>query len=116
MASPDPKSPESPVAPAISHVDVTSSRPVGSAHPAADTEHSPVTQVPKSAARRNWPWVVGLILVAGAATIGIPWLHRALTTVSTDDAYVNGHVTMVAPRVVGQVARVLVDDNYRVKK
>jgi membrane fusion protein (multidrug efflux system) len=37
-------------------------------------------------------------------------------TVSTDDAYVNGHVTLVAPRVPGQVSRVLVDDNYRVKK
>ena len=39
-----------------------------------------------------------------------------LNTVSTDDAYVNGHVTNVAPRVAGQVSRVLVDDNMRVKK
>ena len=39
-----------------------------------------------------------------------------LNTVSTDDAYVNGHVTFVAPRVAGQVSRVFVDDNYRVKK
>jgi membrane fusion protein (multidrug efflux system) len=39
-----------------------------------------------------------------------------LNTVSTDDAYVNGHVTFVAPRVAGQVSKVLVDDNYRVKK
>jgi len=38
------------------------------------------------------------------------------TTVSTDDAYVDGHVTLVAPRVPGQVARVLVDDNDRVRK
>jgi membrane fusion protein (multidrug efflux system) len=29
---------------------------------------------------------------------------------------VNGHVTFVAPRVAGQVARVLVDDNNRVRK
>jgi multidrug resistance efflux pump len=36
--------------------------------------------------------------------------------VSTDDAYINGHVTFVAPRVTGQVTRVLVDDNYRVSK
>jgi membrane fusion protein (multidrug efflux system) len=46
----------------------------------------------------------------------IPWVDTALNTVSTDDAYVNGHVTMVAPRVYGQVDKVLVDDNYRVKK
>ena len=39
-----------------------------------------------------------------------------LDTVSTDDAYVNGHVTYVAPRVAGQVSHVLVDDNERVKK
>ena len=39
-----------------------------------------------------------------------------LNTVSTDDAYVNGHVTLVAPRVAGLVSRVLVDDNYRVRK
>ena len=39
-----------------------------------------------------------------------------LTTVSTDDAYVNGHVTFVAARVPGQVSRVLVDDNNRVHK
>jgi membrane fusion protein (multidrug efflux system) len=36
--------------------------------------------------------------------------------VSTDDAYVNGHVTFVAPRVAGQVMEVYVDDNYRVRK
>jgi membrane fusion protein (multidrug efflux system) len=52
--------------------------------------------------------VVGYLLV--------PWLITMLNTVSTDDAYVNSHVTYVAPRVAGQVVRVLVDDNYRVKK
>jgi membrane fusion protein (multidrug efflux system) len=43
-------------------------------------------------------------------------MEDALNTVSTDDAYVNSHVTFVAPRVGGQVTEVLVDDNYRVKK
>jgi membrane fusion protein (multidrug efflux system) len=41
---------------------------------------------------------------------------RALNTVSTDDAYVNGHVTAVAARVPGQVIKVFVDDNNRVAK
>jgi len=45
-----------------------------------------------------------------------PVLQHLLSTVSTDDACVNGYVTFVAPRVSGQVARVLVDDNNRVKK
>ena len=54
--------------------------------------------------------------LAVAGYLLVPWLVTALSTVSTDDAYVNGHVTFVAPRVPGQVARVLVDDNYRVRK
>src|SRR5262249_48425075 len=37
-------------------------------------------------------------------------------TVSTDDAYVNSHVTVTAPRVSGQVVKVLVDDNNRVRQ
>ena len=51
-----------------------------------------------------------------AAVFGSPWIRFVLSTVSTDDAFVNGHVTSVAPRVHGQVARVLVDDNNRVHK
>ena len=59
---------------------------------------------------------VGAVVLAALLGFGIPYVHHALTTVSTDDAYVNGHVTFVAPRVAGQVARVLVDDNNRVRK
>jgi membrane fusion protein, multidrug efflux system len=60
-----------------------------------------------------------VLVVLGAAMIVfvvIPRIFCALHTVSTDDAYVNSYVTFVAPRVSGQVARVLVDDNNRVKK
>ncbi len=59
---------------------------------------------------------LGVVVLAAALWFGIPWIRLTLTTVSTDDAYVNGHVTFVAPRVGGQVARVLVDDNNRVRK
>ncbi len=58
------------------------------------------------------------LIVLGALVIIfviIPWIFHAFRTVSTDDAYVNSYVTFVAPRVIGQVARVLVDDNNRVK-
>jgi len=59
------------------------------------------------------------LLVLGALVVVfviIPRIFHAWHTVSTDDAYVNSYVTFVAPRVSGQVARVLVDDNNRVKK
>jgi membrane fusion protein (multidrug efflux system) len=57
-----------------------------------------------------------LVAVAVGGRFLVPWAVTALNTISTDDAYVNGHVTFVAPRVAGQVSRVLVDDNYRVKR
>jgi membrane fusion protein (multidrug efflux system) len=72
---------------------------------------------PKTARRRNvLLGVVGLAVLAVAYWFGVPWVLTTLNTVSTDDAYVNGHVTFVAARVKGQVSRVLVDDNYRVRK
>jgi membrane fusion protein (multidrug efflux system) len=60
--------------------------------------------------------VIGALALIVVCVFGIPWIGRALNTVSTDDAYVNGHVTFVAPRVGGQIVRVLVDDNNRVLK
>jgi membrane fusion protein (multidrug efflux system) len=59
---------------------------------------------------------LGASVLAVALAFGIPWIRQSLNTVSTDDAYVNGHVTFVAPRVAGQISRVLVDDNNRVRK
>ena len=56
------------------------------------------------------------LVLAIVVVFGIPWIREILNTVSTDDAYVNGHVTFVAARVPGQVSRVLVDDNNRVNK
>jgi membrane fusion protein (multidrug efflux system) len=58
----------------------------------------------------------GAVILAAILAVGIPWILNALNTVSTDDAFVNGHVTFVAARVRGQVARVLVDDNNRVRR
>ena len=70
------------------------------------------TKVPR------WAWKAGIGFVAllVALYFAIPYAIRALNTVSTDDAYVDGHVTFVAPRVAGQVVKVLVDDNNAVHK
>jgi membrane fusion protein, multidrug efflux system len=74
-------------------------------------------QAQKAARRRKLLLAaVGAVAVIAVLAVGIPWTLNALNTVSTDDAYVNGHVTFVAARVRGQVARVLVDDNNRVRK
>ena len=66
--------------------------------------------------RRLLAGVIGAAVLAVILVFGIPWIETMLSTVSTDDAFVNGHVTFVAPRVAGQIARVLVEDNNRVHK
>jgi len=77
----------------------------------------PPSPNPSARPLRKW-LLLGIIVlaVAGGAYLMIPWILITFTTISTNDAYVNGHVTFVAPRVAGQVKDVLVDDNYRVKK
>jgi membrane fusion protein, multidrug efflux system len=59
---------------------------------------------------------IACVVLLGGLVFGVPWLIEAFTTESTDDAYVNGHVTFVAARVPGQVIKVRVDDNNRVRK
>jgi multidrug resistance efflux pump len=101
------------------------------AMPDVTTEHegsnASVARVPGSLAgkppssrpshQRQWLiGVVGGLVLILACVFGIPRIELALNTVSTDDAYVNGHATFVAPRVSGQIFRVLVDDNSRVRK
>ena len=66
--------------------------------------------------RRPWRLIAGVLAALCILIFVVPWIVRSLHTVSTDDAYVNSYVTFVAPRVSGQVARVLVDDNNRVRK
>lgn len=69
------------------------------------------------AKKQHWrAWGLGGVVGLAIVVLGIPRAIKSLNTVSTDDAYVNGHVTFVAPRVPGQVQAVLVDDNNRVRK
>jgi membrane fusion protein (multidrug efflux system) len=70
-------------------------------------------KAPKKRRLRTALIVIGAIILV---FVIIPKAFHAWHTVSTDDAFVNSYVTFVAPRVSGQVARVLVDDNNRVKK
>jgi membrane fusion protein, multidrug efflux system len=100
-------------------------KPAAPHPPAAVTPPPPPSSLPppsaaaKPPSRRLRRWLLLAALVVGLAVGGyflFPTVETMLNTVSTDDAYVNSHVTYVAPRVEGQVARVFVDDNYRVKR
>jgi membrane fusion protein (multidrug efflux system) len=81
-----------------------------------DIHRAPAAPSPPRHFRR---WVllgISAVPLAVALYFGIPWIKLILNTVSTDDAYVNSYPTFVAPRVAGQVAKVLVVDNQRVKR
>ncbi len=55
------------------------------------------------------------VLVVLAVTV-IYYIHFIAPYESTDDAFIDGYVTIVSSRVPGQVARLLVTDNQRVKE
>ena len=83
--------------------------------PPVPAEKSPKSPV-NGRTRKRLLALGGVLILAAGAFLIVPWVKTALTTVSTDDAYVDGDVTFVAPRVSGQVANVLVSNNNRVKK
>lgn len=61
---------------------------------------------------RGW-LVLGAALVIGTA--GVVYLRSAKASASTDNAYVKADATVVAPRVRGHVAELLVADNQPVR-
>jgi membrane fusion protein, multidrug efflux system len=58
--------------------------------------------------------VLIVILLIVAAGLGYYWWSRGRVT--TDDAYVDGHIFSITPRIAGYVTTVLVTDNQKVKK
>src|SRR5215470_19168472 len=68
--------------------------------------------------RRIWKQALGsvaaLAVLAGAAGFGWYWFETGRYVQSTDDAYVKADYTIIAPKVSGYIAAVLVDDNQAV--
>ena len=65
---------------------------------------------------RHALWGAGFLLTAGALVWGESYWTVGRFIESTNDAYVKADSTMVAPKVSGYIAQVLVDDNHAVKK
>ena len=90
---------------------------------ATETAPPPVVDKPTAAPptapvkKRRGPvfWLVAVVVAAGALWWIGNFLHHAFLFEETDDAYINGHVHQIAPRVAGAVTEVLVDDNRTVK-
>lgn len=66
--------------------------------------------------KRPWLWVVACAVLAGGGTGATLYFVHAAHFKSTDDAFIDAHVTRVAPQVAGRVESVLVADNQLVTK
>ncbi|WP_293677827.1 HlyD family secretion protein [uncultured Phenylobacterium sp.] len=82
---------------------------------AISTAEAAPVDPPLARPRRRLPR--GVLVLAAALAVGgggAAWLLAAKPTAVTDNAYIKTDMTIVAPRVRGQVAQVLVSDNQPV--
>ena len=59
--------------------------------------------------------IIGLLVIAGAAWYGYDYWTTGRFLVSTDDAYIEGDIATISPKVTGYVAKVNVVANQQVK-
>src|ERR1041384_5421911 len=60
--------------------------------------------------------IVALIVLLIAAAFGIRYWLYARSHESTDDAFIDAHITPVSPKVAGYIAKIYVKANQQVKK
>jgi membrane fusion protein (multidrug efflux system) len=83
-----------------------------------DTGLAAPDRLKRPARKRGRPFALAgaaLLVLAGAAWYGHEWWTTGRFAETTDDSYVGGNVTSIAPHVGGFVAEVLVADNQRVQ-
>jgi len=65
--------------------------------------------------RRPVPMIILAVIVLGGGTIGLIYWLNSRHYETTDDAFIDGHIVAVSPKVSGLVKKVYIDDNYQVK-
>jgi membrane fusion protein, multidrug efflux system len=80
---------------------------------AAETAES--TAPPPRSRRRRIPFLIAGILVVALLGWAVNRYLYSRHHVSTDNAQVDSHITLIAPRIAAFVSRVLVDDNQHVR-
>jgi membrane fusion protein (multidrug efflux system) len=74
----------------------------------------PPPAAPKS--RRRLALILGVVLLVFIAGAIVFYIHFVAPYQSTDDAFIEGHVTIISPRVSGPVIRLLIQDNQVLKE
>lgn len=81
----------------------------------ADSHPGPSDSAPETKSSR-WPWVIGTLILVGFVAIVLGIIFIPAKNVWTDDAYVQAHNAMIAPRISGQITQVAVQDNQMVRR
>jgi membrane fusion protein (multidrug efflux system) len=82
---------------------------------AVDAGHSPELALEPAKGRRTGSIVLVVLLLAGIGTATIYWIESDKGRQSTSDAYVEGRVVRISPKVSGEVVKLRVDDNAVVR-
>jgi membrane fusion protein (multidrug efflux system) len=82
---------------------------------ADENTDSPDTPAEPPARRRRIPLIIAAVVVLALGSWGIYRYLYSRHHVSTDNAQVDAHITLIAPRVAAFVSQVLVDDNQHVR-
>ncbi len=90
----------------------------GSRRPETNGEKTPTGSPPTTGtAKKRLPRTLAAIAAAAVAVAtGVYYFQFVAPFESTDDAFVEGHVTAIASQVPGRVAQLLVQDNQAVNK
>jgi len=85
------------------------------------SEHEEVQEQPRQSdkkgghKRRRAGLILGLVVVLGILLGGYMWF-KGQVNISTDDAFIQGHIHEISSRVPGHVKAILVDDNQLIHK
>ena len=87
------------------------------AQPASKPAETPAVELPAPRIKRNKKGIIIVAVLLLAVIAGAIWYSIFIAPFeSTDDAFIEGRVAFISPRVPGPVTRLLVDDNQKVKQ
>jgi membrane fusion protein (multidrug efflux system) len=87
--------------------------PASPAAAPASPDVQELVEAPKG--RRYWVPIIAIVLLSAVAAATVSFIAYGRDLQTTNDAYVEGRVIRISPRVSGQVIRLNVDDNTPVK-